>query len=57
VPHDWIGELRYRGTQQVFARGDVFCTEAGEAHSTTRIELAFNQAVTVQTSKFPPADE
>lgn len=37
VPSDWIGELRYRGKQQVFEAGDVFCTEAGEVHETSRI--------------------
>lgn len=37
VPRDWIGDLRYRGQRMVMARGDVFCTEPGEVHSTARI--------------------
>jgi AraC-like DNA-binding protein len=37
VPSDWVGELSYRGRQQVFQTGDVFCTEPGEVHETSRI--------------------
>jgi AraC-like DNA-binding protein len=37
VPGDWIGELQYRGEQRVFEGGDVFCTEPGEVHETSRI--------------------
>lgn len=37
APRDWIGDLRYRGRQQTFEAGDVFLTEPGEVHSTTRI--------------------
>ena len=37
VPSDWIGELYYRGEQRVFEAGDVFCTEPGEVHQTSRM--------------------
>lgn len=37
VPIDWIAELRYRGEQQLFQAGDVFCTEPGEVHHTARV--------------------
>ena len=37
VPRDWIGELQYRGKRMVMGRGDVFCTEPGEVHTTAQI--------------------
>jgi AraC-like DNA-binding protein len=37
VPGSWVGELAYRGHRQVFGAGEVFCTEPGEVHSTSRI--------------------
>lgn len=37
VPSDWVGEIAYRGKRRVFAAGDVFCTEPGEVHETSRI--------------------
>lgn len=37
VPQSWVGELSYRGRQQVFREGEVFCTEPGEVHETARI--------------------
>lgn len=37
VPGNWVGELAYRGRRQVFHAGEVFCTEPGEVHETSRI--------------------
>jgi AraC-like DNA-binding protein len=37
VPSTWVGELAYRGRRQVFRAGEVFCTEPGEVHETSRI--------------------
>jgi AraC-like DNA-binding protein len=37
VPGNWVGELVYRGRRQVFQAGEVFCTEPGEVHETSRI--------------------
>src|SRR5690348_13800255 len=37
VPGSWVGELSYRGRSQVFGAGELFCTEPGEVHSTSRI--------------------
>ena len=37
VPKDWVGEISYRGEQRVFKEGDVFCSEPGEVHQTSRI--------------------
>jgi AraC-like DNA-binding protein len=37
VPRDWVGEIVYRGERRTFAAGDVFCTEPGEVHETSRI--------------------
>lgn len=37
VPHSWAGEIAYRGKRRTFAAGEVFCTEPGEVHQTSRI--------------------
>jgi AraC-like DNA-binding protein len=37
VPSDWVGEIAYRGQRRVFGAGEVFCTEPGEVHETSRI--------------------
>ena len=37
IPISWAAEVSYRGRQQVCQPGDIFCTEPGEVHRTSRI--------------------
>jgi len=37
VPRSWVGEIAYRGKRRTFTAGEVFCTEPGEVHETSRI--------------------
>ena|SRR6187551_2513566 len=37
IPISWAAEVSYRGRQHVCQPGEIFCTEPGEVHRTSRI--------------------